>query len=53
MHELNIPSPVSLARFSLTLQLIYKNTKLKNEILVLVSDTSKARNLHLPGERTF
>ena len=35
-HELNISSPLSLARFSLTQQLIYKNTKLKNKILVQI-----------------
>ena len=57
MHELNISSPLSLARFFLAQQLIYQNTKLKNKIIIsldiFVSDTSIVRKLHLPRERTF
>ena len=52
MHEL-IFSPLRLARFFLTQQLIYNSKIEKHNISldVFVSDTSIARNLHLPGER--
>ena len=42
MHELNILSPLSLARFFLTQQLIYKNKIEKRNISldIFVSDTS-------------
>ena len=58
MHELNILSPLSVGRFFLTQQLGNKNYKSKIEKHsvswdIFVSDTSIARNLHLPGERTF
>ena len=55
MHELNISSPLSLARFFLTQQIIYKSKIKKHNISldILVSDTSMTRNLHLTGERTF
>ena len=55
MHELNVPFPLSLARFFLTQQLIYKNKIEKHNISldIFLSDTSIARNLHLPGEIKF
>ena len=55
MHELNISPPLSLARFFLTQQLIYKSKIEKHNVSldIFVSDTSIARNLHLLGERTF
>ena len=55
MHELNISSPLSLARFSLTQQIVYKSKIEKHNISldILVSDTIMTRNLHLTGERTF
>ena len=55
MHEFNISSPLSLARFFLTHQLIYKSKIEKRNISldILVSDTSMARNLHLIREWTF
>ena len=61
MHELNILSPLSVARFLLTQQLIYKSKIEKNNISLVIfvsSDTSTsvvklARNLQLPGEITF
>ena len=42
MHELNILSPLSLARFFLTQQLIYKSKTEKHNISldIFVSDTS-------------
>ena len=43
--------PLSLARFFLTLQLVYK-IKIENPNAILdifVSDTSVVRNIHLPG----
>ena len=36
MHELNISSPLRLARFFSTQQLFHKNPKLKNKILVYI-----------------
>ena len=55
MHEFNISSPHSLARFFLTQQLINKSRLEKHNISldIFVSDTSLGRNLHLPGEITF
>ena len=56
MHEVYILSLLSLARFFLTQQLIYSKSKIEKHNLSLddfVSDTSIARNLHLPGEITF
>ena len=61
MHELNILSPLSLARFFLTQQLIYKSKIEKHNIsldIFVLSDNSTsivqlARNLHLPGEIIF
>ena len=55
MHELNVPFPLSLARFFVTQQLIYKNKIEKHNISldIFVSDTRIARNLHLPGEIKF
>ena len=50
-------SPLSLTRFFLTRQLIYKNTKFQSKqnisLGIFVSDTSIARDLHLSGERTL
>ena len=51
MHEVNISPPLSLVRFSLTQQLIYTQSKIKKHNVsldIFVSDTSIARNLHLP-----
>ena len=51
MHEVNISPPLSVARFFLTLQLIYTQSKIKNHNVsldIFVSDASMARNLHLP-----
>ena len=56
MHELNnVWSHLSLARFFVTQQVIYKSkTEKPNDSLdIFVSNTSIARNLHLPRERTF
>ena len=56
MHALNIMSLlISLSRFSLTQQLIYKGKNEKHNVSldIFVSDTSIARNLHLPGKITF
>ena len=58
MHEVTILSPLSLARFFLTQQLIYKGRIQKDNISldIPVSETSVvgiARNFHLPGEITF
>ena len=56
MHEVNISSPLSLARFFLTQQLIYNKSKIEKHNVSLgisVSDTSIARKLHLHGEITF
>ena len=56
MHEVNILPPLSLARFFLTQQLIYNNSKIEKHNVsldIFVSDTSIARNLHLPGKITF
>ena len=52
MHEVNnISSPLSLPRFFLTQQLIYKSKIEKHNVSldIFVSDTSIARNLHLLG----
>ena len=51
MDEINISPPLSLARFFLTQQLIYKSKIEKHSVSldILVSHTSIARNLHLPG----
>ena len=51
MHEVNIASPLRLARFFLTQQLIYKSKIEKHNISldIFASDTSVARNLHLTG----
>ena len=45
MHELNVPFPLSLTRFFLTQQLIYKNKIEKHNISldIFVSDTNIAR----------
>ena len=56
-HELNILSTLSLFRFVLTRQLMYKS-KIENHNIsldIFVSDTicSIAKNLHLPGKTTF
>ena len=58
MHELNILSPLSIARFFFTQQLIYKSKIGKHNISldIFISETSVvyiARNLHLPGEIIF
>ena len=51
MHEVNISPPLSLARFFLTLQLVYKRKIEKHNagLDIFVLDTSIARTLHLPG----
>ena len=51
MHEVNISPPLSLARFFLTQQLICKSKIEKHNFSldIFVSNTSIARNLHLPG----
>ena len=51
MHEVNMSPPLSLARFFLTKQLIYKSKIEKHSVSldIFVSDTSIARNFHLPG----
>ena len=51
MHEVNILPPLSLGRFFLTQQLIYKSKIEKHNVSldIFVSDTSIARNLHLLG----
>ena len=51
MHEVNISPPLGLARFFLTQQLIYKSKIERHNVSldIFVSDTSMARNLHLPG----
>ena len=51
MHEVNISPPLSLARFFLTQQLIYKSKIEKHNVSldIFVSDTSIDKNLHLPG----
>ena len=50
MHQVNISPPLGLARFFLTRQLIYKSKIEKHNVSldIFVSDTSIARNLHLP-----
>ena len=50
MHEVNV-WPLSLARFLLTQLLIYKSKIEKHNVNldIFVSDTSRARNLHLPA----
>ena len=57
MHEVNIsPPPLSLTRFLLTQQLIYKKGKIEKHNVrldIFVSGTSIARKLELPGEITF
>ena len=59
MHEVNILPLLRLARFFLTQQLNYSKSKIEKHNLSnlslddFVSDTSIARNLHLPGEITF
>ena len=55
MYEINISSSLSLARLFLTQQLIYKSKIGKHSVSlhIFVSDTSIAKNLHLPGEITF
>ena len=56
MHELNILSPFSLARFLLTQRLIYNKSKIEKHDIILdifVSNTVIAQNLHLPGEIMF
>ena len=54
MHELNISPPLSLARFFLTQQLIYRSKIEKHSVSldIFVPDTGIGRNLHLPRERT-
>ena len=51
MHEVNISHPLSLARFFITQQLIYKSKIEKHNVSleIFVSDISIARNLHLLG----
>ena len=51
MYEVNISPPLSLGRFFLTQQLIYKSQieKHNSSLNIFVSDTNIARNLHLPG----
>ena len=51
MHEVNIFPPLSLAKFFLTQQLIYKSKTEKHNISldIFVSGSSTARNIHLPG----
>ena len=60
MHELNISSPLSLARFFLIHQItnfliIYESKIEKHNISldIFVSDTNIARNLDLPAEGKF
>ena len=55
MHQLNISPLLSLARFFLTQQLIYKRKTEKHNVSldIFVSDTSIDRNLYLSGKRTF
>ena len=50
MHEVNISLSLSLAKIFLTQQLIYKSKVEKHSVslTIFVSDTSTARNLHLP-----
>ena len=51
MHEVNISPSLNLAKFFLTQQIIYKSKieKYTVSLSIFVSDTSIARNLHLPG----
>ena len=51
MHEVNISPCLSLPRFFLTQQLIWKSKIEKHNVSleIFVSDISKARNLYLPG----
>ena len=51
MPEVNISPPLSLVRFLLTQQLICKSKIEKHNVSldIFVSETSIARNLHLPG----
>ena len=51
MHEVNISPPFSKPRFFLIQQLIYKSKIEKHKVSldIFVSDTSIARNLHVPG----
>ena len=51
MNEVSILPPLSLTRFFLAQQLVHKNSKNENHNVTLdtfVSDTSTARNRHLP-----
>ena len=51
MHRVNISSPVSLARFFITHSLTNKSKIEKHNVSldIFVSETSIARNIHLPG----
>ena len=51
IHEFNISPPLSLARFFLTQQLIYKSKIRRHNVSldIFVLGTNIARNLHLPG----
>ena len=51
IHKVNILSPLSLATFFLTKQLIYESKIEKHNVSldIFVSDTSIPRNLHLSG----
>ena len=53
MYELNILSPLSLARFFLTKQLIYETKIEKHNVSldIFVSEAGIARNLHLSREQ--
>ena len=53
IYEINISPPLNIARFFVTPRLIYRSErkieKRNVSFDIFVSDTSLARNLHLPG----